>query len=48
MKNMYLKITKFFMGLVILTNIVSVNTTCWWHLYQPELPEKLKNRSLAK
>lgn len=42
MKNTCLKVAKCITSMVMMLNILSVSSACWWHLHQPKVPEQLK------
>lgn len=47
MRKASIKIAKGLAGLVMMVNLMSVSTACWWHFHQPEMPEALKKMRKA-
>lgn len=47
MKNKYQKIAKGIAAFVMVLNVLSVNSACWWHLHQPKVPEGIDRLLLS-
>lgn len=43
MRNYLLKIMKYSGSLAVAIALLSINTTCMWHIHQPKIPESIKN-----